>query len=85
MKERIVKIVSIALMMSIMLMLISGCRGGIYKEEHDIAIDEQVTEKAEALKTEDGSAGDQNFFAKVFIFLRSKSWCLKRTDKNDYY
>ncbi len=85
MKERIVKIVSIALMMVIMLMLVPGCKEGICKEEHDKVVDEQDVSKDEVAKTEDEPAGDQAFFVKIFLLLRSKSWCLKRADKDDYY
>lgn len=84
MKEKIAKIVPIALVMILIIMVAAGCREGICREEHD-RVNEQVIEKAVVLKTEDGSAGDQAFFVKIFLFLRSKSWCLKRADKDDYY
>lgn len=85
MKERIVKIVSIALVMIMLLMLVPGCKGDIYKEGHDKVVDEQDTTKNEVVKPKDESIGDQAFFVKIFLFLRSKSWCLKRADKDDYY
>ena len=85
MKERIAKIVSIALVIIIILMLVPGCREGICKEGHDKVVDEQDMTKNEVVKPKDESTGDQAFFVKIFLFLRSKSWCLKRVDKDDYY
>ena len=85
MKEKIAKIVSIALVIIMILMLVPGCKEGICKEEHNKVVDEQDATKNEVVKPEDESVSDQAFFVKVFLFLRSKSWCLKRVDKDDYY